>query len=284
MNIHDLSAAVLRQRDWRLLSFLSSSSQFTTRTDNIAVVTTMMSILQHNQCGLYLVLEPSGNNQILVNGLTGENYTVPRSEAMVAARVFYKLCFTKSGMAFLAGGDGKLWVSGMKLKNTAVCDSNGRVAIQNTITNEKHWSDNPDVIKDRVSRTIQVTSNWSLVCTGFKYERFILTSRLGLTPHSIGANVCWEFRRLKEGLVIDYGKDNDNLENTWVKRNYHNAFAQWDKLFQMGGGNHSGYHWFLSEKAWNTQQAMFWYVLQLDLNHLKFQVCYFAVNRFTSVC
>ena len=242
----------------------SLSSHFLTTTLSSPVASAMLSVVQHSKCGLYLVHSHTGNHQILVNGITGEEHDVQRSEDMVKNNIFYLLCFNKSGMAYLVGGAGKLWVSGMHLNKVAVSDVAGRIAIQDSSTNGSHWADDTHAMMQRTTKTLKLNSKCDLVFTTFGTERDILESRLGSSPHQLGGTVFWEFRCLKQTILVEDEKP--DVQATWEKRNFHNVYGRWEQLFEIGGGVHPASHWFLSEKAWNTKQAQANLQLLLCLN------------------
>ena len=78
----------------------------------------MATAVSHSQCGIYIVASPRSDDQILVNGLTGETHNIQRSADMIQSQLYYQISFNKAGAAYLStAGDkpSKLWLSGMKL-------------------------------------------------------------------------------------------------------------------------------------------------------------------------
>ena len=134
----------------------------------------------------------------------------------------------------------------MKLRKVAIGDRAGRIAITDAATNDKHWSDDPDEIKTRITRTMRIDSKWIVTTTTFDVERSILASRLGPDPHQLGGFVFWEFRCLRENLQFDSG--GTVLDDDLSKRFVHNTYAKWKALYELGGGVHPGSHWLVSHK------------------------------------
>ena len=216
----------------------------------------MSTIIPHTQCGLYMVFSATDNHyQVIVNGLIGQEQVVKRTDDMIQSGAFYKLGFSPMGMGHLTGGCQKIWVSSLGWSRVAVIDENGKVALRDPATDERTLVDDPHLLRQRKSRTLNLSSDLDLVFTTFIFERSILQSRLGPMPHQIGGNTYWEFRCLKKTLIIDYEKDNPDLEATWEKRNFHNCYDKWAKLYDSGGGVHPKSHWFSSQKSWKTDRV-----------------------------
>lgn len=209
----------------------------------------MATAVSHSQCGIYIVASPRSDDQILVNGLTGEKHNIQRSADMIQSQLYYQISFNKAGAAYLStAGDkpSKLWLSGMKLSKAASCDTSGRVAIVDVVTGEKVWADDTDEIQRRVTRTMRMSSKWSVPASIFNAERSILLSRLGPNPHQIGGSVFWEFRCLRE--ILDFG--GKQSDDAWCKNNFYNVFTKWQLLYEQAGGVHPWAHWLVSQKSW----------------------------------
>ena len=210
---------------------------------------------------MYLINCHNSSHPVLVNSLTGEEYTILRSDEMVESAKYYQMHFSKKGMAFLKCDDGKIWVSGLEWKRTACRDESGKIGMEEKATGAKSHQDDPWVSKQRATRTLKLTSKWDLVFTTFQMDRKTMTSRLGPIPHQPGGRTYWDMRCLKNTLMetgaLHVREDIAQVtsDGTWEKRNFHNVYNRLELLYDLGGGLHPKSHWFLSQKAFYAKQA-----------------------------
>ena len=138
------------------------------------------------------------------------------------------------------------------LSKVAVKSPEGRIAVQDQVSKSVVWVDDPDIIKQRVARTLGVSSKKEIAFSVFNVEKDILNTRFG-SPHWIGGQTFWEWRCLKPCLTIDYG--DDEFEESWTKRNLNNVRAKLSKAYKSAGGLHDSSHCFQSQKYWAFVQA-----------------------------
>ena len=61
----------------------------------------MSSAITHKDCGVYTFVCDSGNEQVVVVGLTGESVEVKRTPTTIEAGDLYKIAFKDSGWGYL---------------------------------------------------------------------------------------------------------------------------------------------------------------------------------------
>ena len=66
----------------------------------------MSSAITHKDCCVYTFVVDSGNEQVVVMGLTGESVKVNRTQTMIDAGDLYKIAFKDSGWGYLVACNG----------------------------------------------------------------------------------------------------------------------------------------------------------------------------------
>ena len=209
--------------------------------------------VKHVDCCLYTFVAGSDNSKdVVASSLTCENVYVQRSEAMIENGKHYTLEFNDTGRALLMSGLGqhgsnRVHVSSLGFKKIAVCNTDGRIAIQDrsTDTPRVYWIDKPDEIAMRQTMTLSITVDLKNVLSVFGLEKGLAESRHGAGQHVRGASVFWELRTIKPGLVL-----NDQGSDEWVPRNFKNVRAQWVRHYGGAVGVCTQSHFMVSEKAW----------------------------------
>ena len=211
-----------------------------------------IAAVPHKQCGLYTVAAPMSDKQVVVNPLACQEVSVTRSEKMLDSDLYYWLDYDDDGNACLAAvGEDNIPVKSLKFTMRAVQNAGGRIAIQDTVGKTVVWADSLEHLRSRKTVTLKLSESSQLVSSSFASERFILRTGIG-QPHTLGGKVFWEFRRLKELLNIDYG--DDAIHNTWVMRNFHRTFSQWETAYTDSGGHVPESHWITSQRSWDSTQ------------------------------
>ena len=210
--------------------------------------------VKHADCCLYTFASGSDSSKsVVASSLTGERVYVQRADAMIENGKHYTLEYGDTGRAVLltglgAGDSDKVQVSDLGFKKKAVCNTDGRIAIQDRSSDPPRvfWIDKPEEIAKRVTRTINITEDLKLVFVQYCIEKDIGQTRLREGQHIRGASVFWEVRTIKKGLVLQ-GPDDDE----WVSRNFKSVLAQWEKQYGTAVGVSTQSHFMVSEKAWN---------------------------------
>ena len=66
----------------------------------------MSSAIIHKDCGVSIFVVGSGNEQVVVMGLTGESVKVNRTQTMIDAGDLYKVAFKEFGWGYLVPCNG----------------------------------------------------------------------------------------------------------------------------------------------------------------------------------
>ena len=205
----------------------------------------------HTECGIYTLATAHEPAQHVVNSLTGEHVVVQRTAEMVSACKYYHVDYSDAGWAYLTFKDckKKLWLKLLGFTKVAVRstvpDDKGRVAVQNSATQDVVWLDEGHA---KTTRTMEVKQGWKLDMTHYDFERgFIDTMKV--IPHPRGGTHLWDVRCV-HGCIVDtedaltaYATDD------WVSKNFFRACDSWSKQL----GHHQASHWFQSEKSWKTR-------------------------------
>ena len=62
-------------------------------------LSTMVLSVTHTNCGLYIVAIRPGNEQLVVNSLTGEEIAITRTHRMIMDWTYYQVGFNHQGWA-----------------------------------------------------------------------------------------------------------------------------------------------------------------------------------------
>ena len=215
----------------------------------------MRTTIQHKDCGVYSFVSDSGNEQVVVNGLTGESVSITRTLSMAEGGYLYKVGFNESGWGCLDPGNGgpHVKLSSLGFVRKACKTGDGIIFIQNTATTTASWVDE-GAPTDKSIISVDVFGH-KMVATVFTLERMIMDSGIGV-PHIIGGRVFWDVRSMEPYLTFKYGDEQGH--HRFVNDHVDNVHTQWRKAFAMAGGTNGDSHVFKSLLSHNiaTKKAV----------------------------